>query len=347
MLRFSNSSSDSYFQIQFYRSYSEFKGLPNVPRRLDDLKWPTDNNWHQFALVVDKSSDYWALYNDGVEVLRREIGPNFITEVDSLSLIATGNETVFDEISIFKKPLKQLEIFNFYQKNLAFNSLDCQKRRFKNPQQVVYFNFDDNYFQELENGKINIYDFNESNLNAELEISKDSLLNNENNFYLNIDSGAEIGINSSVLKIKEKPDLSLSFWLKRELTEDSLSSFDIKIFSDNKNIFGLNLENNFFYYFNDLTCQIDEDISSLYLDDNRWHQIVLVYDYYRFELSLYIDGFLKKTMNKNWLDYNVIDKIIFSSEEGSSYLDEISLSLGLIDAFDVSSFYLNKLDLFN
>ncbi|MCK9438871.1 MAG: YiiX/YebB-like N1pC/P60 family cysteine hydrolase [Patescibacteria group bacterium] len=345
-VKFFNSSNDSYFQIQFYRSYSEFRGLPNVPQRLDDLKWPVGDKWHQFALVVDKSSDYWALYNDGVEVLKKDIGPNFISEVDSLALVATGNETIFDEISIFKRPLKPSEISNFHQKNLQLNSLDCQNRRFKKPQQVSYFNFDDNYFQESENDKIIIYDLNESDFNSELEVSKSSLLQDRNNFYLNINSGEEFFINSSIIKIKEKPDLSLSFWLKRNLTENLLSSFNIKLFSDNKNIFGVNLGDNFFYYFNDLLCQVDEDMSSLGLSDDAWHNIVLVYDYYKFELNLYVDGSLKKKINKNWLDYNMIDKIIISSEGNSSYLDEMNLWLGILDGFDINFLYLNKKSLF-
>jgi len=345
-VKFFNSSNNSYFQIQFYRSYSEFRGLPNVPQRLDDLKWPVGNEWHQFALVVNKSSDYWALYSDGVEVLRKNIGPNFITEVDSLALVATGNETIFDEITIFKKPLKQSEILSFYQKNLSFNSFDCQNRRFKEPQQVSYFNFDDNYFQEIENDKIVIYNLSESDLKSELKIDKNFLLQEESNLYLNISSGTEFSINGSIARTKEKPDLSLSFWIKRNSIENLLSSFNLKLVSENKNIFGINLENNLFYHFNDLICQIDEDISNLNLNNNDWHHLVLVYDYYRFELSLYIDGFLRKRVNKNWLDYDLIDKIVISSASGNSYLDEISLWSGVLDGLDVNTVYLNKKTLF-
>lgn len=349
VIRFTNSSNNSYFQIQLSGSYTEIENLPNIfhfPPRLKDLKWPVGNDWHQFAVVINKPLNYWALYNDGQEVLRKEIGPEFINEADGLSLISTGNQVFFDEISVFKKALKPVEISRLHQKNLPFNPLNCQQRRFKELQSAFYFNFDDNYFENLANNRINIYDFNDNNLRAELEINKDSLINDGNNIYLNIEPETEININSFVSKIKDKPDLSLSLWLKREELNNALSSFGLKILSDNKNVFGINLANSFFYYFNDLVCQIDDDLSNLALNDDGWHYLVLVYDYYNFELNLYIDGSLKKTLSRDWLNYELIDKIVLFSEGASSYIDEINLFQGVADISDISSLYLSKKDLF-
>ncbi len=347
VIRFLNSSNDSYFQIQLYGSYSEFKGLPNVSQRLEDLEWPVGSDWHQFALVINKSSDYWSLYSDGVEVLRKNIGSSFITEVDSLSLVATGNETIFDEIVIFKKPLKQSELLNFYKKNLPFNSFDCQNKKFKQAENFSYFNFNDNPFQEIEDDKIIFSDLNKENTNSKLTVDKNFVIQEDNNFYLNIGSSSDFSINNSVVGFKEKQDLSLSLWLKRNMLNNILSPFDLKIISEEKKLFGIKLNNDFFYYFNDLVCQIDENINNLGLNDGNWHHLVLVYDYYRFELNLYIDGFLKKKINKNWLNYEYIDKIIISSQGNHSYLDELSLWWGILDNYDIEKMYLDKKPLFN
>ena len=351
VIKFYNSSNEQYFSVQLYRHYTEFRGFPNTPNRLEYLEWPVDDIWHQFALVVDKGSDYFALYNDGQEVFRGEIGLNFFPDIDSLFLVATGNYTVFDEMAVFKKPLSPEELNQLYNYNLPFNSSDCVNKRFKKPELLSYFNTDDNQREELEDKTI-LYDMAPRASSSQLVLNNNQLNLDRGNYYLLSDDGDDFIVSGFLEQIEYYKDLSLSLWLKKNSDKDlddplSFNQFYLKLVGNNKDVFGINLDNRFNYYFNDLNLTAEDDISDLgFLNDN-WHHLVLVYDSYKFELKIYLDGYLKKTVSRDWLDYEFIENIIISSENGSSYVDEISIWSGVIDDFDAKQLYNSKKMLFN
>ncbi|MFA5420722.1 MAG: LamG-like jellyroll fold domain-containing protein, partial [Patescibacteria group bacterium] len=347
-IKFHNSINSNYFQIQLFPHYTEFRNFPNAPSRMVDLKWLNDNKWHQFALVVDKDLDYWALYRDGVEVLRSKVGLGFFADVDKLSIIPTGEVVGFDEVSIFSQPLKEDEILRIYENNYIFNTIDCADRRFKSPKLISYFNFDDNSAIDLGEGS-SVFNDLVSSSSSRFYVDNKNIFFNKNNFYVGIDSESNFLSESNFSANEEQIDMSVSFWIKNEKSSSqgvNLNYFYLSIMEKGKDVFGVSLLNNFNYYFNGLKLEVDESDFYLPLLDGTWHNLTMVYDSYNFKLNIYIDGVLQRSVVKDWLTFKVLDSFSIISNNSISYIDEVSIWSGVVDSVNALDLFESKKDLF-
>jgi hypothetical protein len=75
-------------------------------------------------------------------------------------------------------------------------------------------------------------------------------------------------------------------------------------------------------------------------NDGLWHHLALVYDSYRYELRLYVDG-EEKNIHRNlpFPTGEIIDRIVVSTNSDSAMIDDLAIWEGALSAAEVSRLF--------
>lgn len=326
-IRFSNSLSDNYFRVKMYPSYTDFVNVPGTGSRDRSVIWPNDDDWHLFTWVVNKAENYWSFYRDGAEVYRVEMGLEMFIEVDNFSIKGDNGYNLMDEIIIYNKALSPSEISQINDYNLPINSVSCQPISSQVPQIINYWSFDE-LLGEVANDIVG-----QSHMTI---LPESRVITGSVNNYIKVSSNfPEILVD--FINPFYNSDLAMAFWWKAEdpTKVDSL----LNLMTSETDIFGLNIiNNNLFYYFNSSNSKIVSE-DNLIPSDGLWHNIVLSYSSYWLKLNLFVDGELKASLSKDWLDSDLISQLIITSSEEDYFLDELSLWDWSLNLADVGTIY--------
>ena len=326
ILKFANlTNSDKQAYIELTPYFTEVYGFPGSQGRLSDLTWPNDNNWHQFSVVVNRSSGYWSLYLDGKEVYSYQyngIMPTFT----SFELGSNQNEIVaVDELSFWDRSLPATELRSINLLNQPFNPYTWPQTQ-KEAKLEHYWSFN-------ENTGI---------------VAKDSV--GSDNLAIQLDKWDMEGRNDSALSVGQGirmtlsdlpvTDFSLSFWWRNTSSPNegrlhvALKNGDRNLMSLTPTIYSAS------FVFNGTGDYILGYETSPIPNDRNWHHLAITYDSYRYLLRFYLDG--EQKMEKQYVklkDGEKINGLEFGQENWPSSLDELKIWSGTLTAAQVLSEY--------
>ena len=309
--------------IEFTPDHTAVTGFPGPNGRLNDVKWPNDNAWHQVSLVVDRINGFLALYLDANEIYRYEYNGIFPL-FKYLEITGTNNyETDFDELSFWNRalPLSELKTINIL--NQPFNPYSWPIPQ-KEAQLIHYWNFDEN------SGGI-AYD----------TASQDDLLvsngqwNIEGKFNSALTVGNTIEANLAGAAVS---DLTLSFWW-RNISYSNEGRLLLSLNSDNNAIMSIKpTPYNSSYSFNGYGESFVSYPVSYIPDDNNWHHLVMTYDSYRYLLKFYVDG--QEEYRREFVRLRAdtkIDGLKIIQENWPSAIDELKIWDGVLFSSQVKA----------
>ncbi len=329
-ISFSNSINNNFFRIKLYPYNTDFYNIPGVPSRINELKWLSDNDWHLFSWVVNKAENYWALYQDGVEVHRVNMGSSLFIPVDTINIKGDNNYNLMDEIVVFNRALSLSEINQINISNLPLNHSACQLKSEPQANLLNYWNFNDN-FSDYSQDLVGSSTFN---------FASSSKYFSSDNGYLQISSAENYNYFANLPNYNfYNQAVSLSLWFKNNLINSSTESI-ISLKCQNNKILGLNITNDdLYYYFNNANFKVNDFSQEIFLANNLWHHLVLLYNPYWLRLSLYIDGNLINNWSHNWLTSCLFDEISMS---GDYSVDKVGLYSGYLKVSDINYIFNNQ-----
>lgn len=204
-----------------------------------------------------------ALYRDGIEVYRIEMGVNKLIDIDTLALKGDNNYNLMDEIALFSRALSESEIMQYFSSDLPLAINDCD---------LLPPDFGQPYIQwDLETEQYSCSRF---------------LGENISNF-------------PAVFGSEYK---SLSFWWKNNSMDNDFN-FSVNLLDPlGENLLGLEFDNNnIYHYFNGWKYETGDKYNNYFFPNDDWHPVILTYDPYFFRLNLYVDGNLIGTWRHFWL----------------------------------------------
>lgn len=298
--------------LEFSPYYTDINGFPGPPGRLNDVKWPNDNKWHQVSLVVDRANGYWALYLDAKEVYRYEY--NGVIPAFKYMYVngRTVNETDFDELSIWNRSLPMSELKTVNILNQPFNPYSWPSQQ-QEAQLIHHWKFDENI------GLFTRDSLSQNEISLSLE-----QWNMEGKFNSALTVGKDIKTKFTESLVT---DLSLSFWWRNISSGNegrprlSLNDYDNSVISliptPYNTIVGFN------GYSNMLTNYIP--------NDNKWHHLAVTYDSYRYLLKFFVDGEEKYQGEYIKLkEGSKIDGLSIVQENWPSAIDELKIWNGVL-----------------
>jgi hypothetical protein len=322
---FNTASDEPSASLEFTPYYTGINGLPGASGRLNDVKWPNDNKWHQVSLVVDRNNGYLSLYLDAKEVYRYEYN-GIIPSFKFVSITGTTvNKTDFDELSFWNRslPLSELKTINILEQPFNPYSWPSQQQE---SQLLHYWNFDEN------TGSV----AKDSLSQQEIAINSDQW-NMEGKFNSALTIGKNINTNFSDQSVT---DLSLSFWW-RNTSSSNEGRLQLSLNGGGSSIMSIKpTPFNASFGFNGYG-EIFIPYPSTYIpNDKNWHHFVLTYDSYRYLLKFYVDGEEKYEREFVKLkDGSKIDGLSIVQENWPSAIDELKVWSGVLFPKQVKAEY--------
>jgi hypothetical protein len=305
--------------------FSALYGLPGQVGRIDSLTWPGGNVWHQFSLVINRSSGYWSLYLDGNEVYSYKyngIIPNF----DSFELSSAQNELVaIEELAIWSRSLPQSELKNIYLLNQPFNPYSWPE-----PQQKAelkhYWSFNENTGL-IAKDLLSSSDINLSLSNWDMEGKNDSAIR----------VGDTIKTNFTSVPVT---DFSLSFWW-RNTSNPNEGRLHLSLKNNEKTLMSLTPTSyNPSFVFNSQGDYLAGYGNPLIPGDNNWHHLALTYDSYRSILKFYLDG--EEKISREYIKLQSgeqLNALEIMQENWPSAVDELKIWSGTLSSKEVLAEY--------
>lgn len=302
--------------LEFTPYYTSIHGFPGPSGRIDDIKWPNDNQWHQVSVVVDREKLYWALYIDAKEVYRYEysgIIPTF-EYMDIKGIM--GNSTDFDELSFWNRslPISELKTINIL--NQPFNPYTWPSTQ-EEAELIHYWNFDEN-----------------AGSSANDTISSEKMAVSPDQWNMEGASSSALTIGNKVETAFEKSyvnDLSLSFWW-RNISSENEGRLELSLKENDNTILSFRpTPYNSSFGFN--TCGgVFIQYPGFYIpNDKQWHHFALTYDSYRYLFKFYVDGvekYVKECIKLG--DGRFINALKINPENYPSAVDEIKIWNGVL-----------------
>lgn len=323
----SNGNSNESVVISIESGMSEIAGLPGIAwRNYDHNFWP-DENWHLFTLVANSAESYWAIYQDGEEVYRRDI-LGFLPNFNHLEFGGTNGFLALDEFSVWDRSLTKAEINFIHQAKLPFYpSLPLAP-----VVPAVLTNF---------------YSFDENLGDTAHDAVGTNHLSLDYNFWY---SNGRIGgyifqdqrqmlITTPLAEIAGS-DLSLTFWW-RNRSHPNEGRVRLTLNHDNKAMFGLVA--GYYrpaYLFNGEYGVISEGADKTIPYDDAWHHLALSYSARDYVLNFYVDGELKFSRPYIWIaPGEEINKLEIVLENYEIDLDELGIWRGTLSAREVQNIF--------
>lgn len=304
-------------------------GLPNSASRYYKPV-PFDSSWHRATLVVDQSADYWAVYIDGREIVKENFWADLPT-VSSLEISGDCGPYLLDELAVWNRSLSPEEIMTDYVIDAPYSP--TLNREPQQPPSLFHF-----------------WDFTEdSGLvaadsvgSSPLSVASNSWTGrSHDNYAINTDMQQEYAAN--LAEPLASQDISLTFWWHNG-SYPTVGRANIFL-QDNKNtnLFSLLANSDRLgYWFNGSYGYLTPAQGSYLPNDNDWHHLALVYDSYRFKLSLYVDGEEKATTSMIWWpDDKQITKLKVGTDSYGAAIDELGLWEGALTAGQIKEIYTN------
>lgn len=273
-----NSQTDEFVKIKLYFDSTDFYNIPNTPPRDYSLIWPNDNEWHLFAWTLNKAENYIALYRDGFEVYRVDMGVHRLPDLDTFVLRGDNNYSLVDEVAIFSRALSEMEINEYYWSGMPLALRNCA---------LLPPEFGQPYIKwPLESSEYSCSRFLGENIS---------------------DFPAVFGAESK----------SMSFLWKNNTMSNDFNFLISLVDSVGENIFGLEFDkNNIYHYFNGFKYETGDKYNNYFSPNDVWHPVVLTYDPYPFRFNLYIDGNLIGSWRHFWQkDPDISSLKIFSDSK--------------------------------
>ena len=308
------------------------EGLPNSKWRYYPIIPFNDNLWHKATLVVNQAEDYWAVYLDDKQV----IAESFFARLPSMTNIEIGGDcgsVLIDELAIWSRALGDTEIAANYQADAPFSPLAA--RPYQSAAQLIHF-----------------WDFSEdaglvakdSIGHSDLPVSADSWIGrSHDNYALKTSYGKSFSVNLN--PTLNSSDMSLAFWWRNN--DDSTGDGRADIYltagtpSDTK-LFALMAGNvRVSDWFNGGFNILAEGLDKAIPNDHSWHHLVLTYDSYRYQLTLYEDGEEKASLYLIWMPLGTELKNLTVTTDGpSAEIDDLGIWQGRLSAAQVKEIYL-------
>jgi hypothetical protein len=308
------------------------KGLPETAGRYYLPELAFDSNWHQVSLVVNQGADYWAVYIDGQEIIRKIFFAN-LPIFSQVEMSDDNGSAVFDELIFWNRPLSSSEVLNDYLLGAPYAPEEERE-----PQKVAKL--------------IHSWDFTEDTGSTAQDSLSSSILNidssswtghSHNNYALALFNGQNYVLNFDNPLISQ--DLSLAFWW-RNVSHSNEGRSNVYLTGGEGgeyNILALMASDyRLGYWFNNehgvLTEGLDEGIPN----DGLWHHLALIYDSYRYKLNFYVDGEIAADASLVRLkDGEEISGLRINDDNFNSAIDDLNIYSGVLSPNQVKELYLS------
>lgn len=311
------------------------EGLPRSAWRYFGAPVSDNNDWHHFALVVNRPEHYWAAYFDGVEKYRQvfiETMPNNFSYLEFLSGIGSIS---IDELAIWGRALTPAEIAEHFYFPAPFSPIASRLPQL--PAQLKYFwDFNEGHKLVNEGGGRSAIDLNTGSV---LDLPENPWVWRgwENTGIIN-----RWGKNLTVSFPEQlaRKDLSLAFWWRSRFYPQEGRSL-VSLEFNNGSKFGLAPDlyrRNF--YFNDQHGVFSDGQNIDFPFDEAWHHLAMTYDSYRYQLKFYVDGEEKKSLPFFWIKENELPTgLSIKSELNSVELDDLGIWEGTLTPGQIKKIY--------
>jgi len=319
------------FSVILTRNLATLEGFPNSSWRYYK-EVPFDELWHQATVVVDQSQDYWAVYIDGEEIIREVFMAN-LPVLSTIDIKGDLTSAVVDEIAVWHRSLAPEEVRTNYLAGAPYYPIT--QRSFQAAPELLHF------WQFAEDTGTSTID-EVASLSMTLDSSQWSARVHDN-YAIATSMGLPI---SAALNIPlETKDFSVAFWWRNSSFPNE-GRADIMFYDnspDKKTLFGL--EANYYrlgYYYNQEYGIFTKELDLGLPYDDNWHHVAMVYDSYRYRLSLYVDGVEVMFKPYIWLpDWSTIGSLDISTKYYQALLDDFRIYKGALNISDIQEIYTN------
>ena len=321
-------NSGSYSSIIFDENFTELCGFPGGCERIDDLKWPGDNLWHQAALVVNSPEDYLEIYLDGQVVYHRDFQAIFSKNFDAFRFYGGNGWTDVDETATFSRALSATELEEIYLADKPFSPYMSREEQ-KPFELLAYFSFDERQDAKALDSLGTDY----FNLPSEGLWIKDGYKNGA----IFLDNSSAINVSANInSRMIATEDISISFFYQNRNAPDQ-SRLGVRLDGELGNILGLYpMENRLSYDFSGVSY-IYEPPDGVFPIDNNWHHMAYVYDSYKYQLNFYVDGQLKMQKLLPWFKPDIIKEVYISNGWNAPGIDELKIWRGVLNEKNIAS----------
>ncbi|MFA5163159.1 MAG: LamG-like jellyroll fold domain-containing protein [Patescibacteria group bacterium] len=325
--RLSNGNGNENLEISLESGMSEIAGLPGIAwRNYDHNFWP-DEDWHLFTLVSNSADGYWAIYQDGEEIYRRDVSGS-LPSFNHLEFGGTNGFLAVDEFSVWNRALGAGEISLISQARLPF---------YPSPPLSPY----------VPAVLTNFYSFDENLGDTAHDAVGTNHLSLAHNFWY---SNGKVGgyifqdqrqtLITSPLADITGSDLSLTFWW-RNRSHPNEGRVKLALNHDDKAMFGIVA--GYYrpaYIFNGEYGIISEGEDKTIPYDDNWHHLALTYSARDYALNFYVDGRLKFSRPYIWIaPGEEINKLEIVLENYEVDLDELGVWRGTLSAEEVKNIF--------
>lgn len=321
-------NSGSYSSIIFDENFTELCGFPGGCERIDDLKWPGDNLWHQVALVVNSPEDYLEIYLDGQVVYHRDFQAIFNKNFDAFRFYGGNGWTDVDETATFSRALSATELEEIYLADKPFSPYMSREEQ-KPLELLAYFSFDERQdTKALDSLGTDYFSLPSENLWI-----KDGYRNGA----IFLDNSSAINVSANInSRMIATEDISISFFYQNRNAPDQ-SRLGVRVDGESGNILGLYpMENRLSYDFSGVSY-IYEPPGGVFPIDNNWHHMAYVYDSYKYQLNFYVDGQLKMQKLLPWFKPDTIREVYISNGWNAPGIDELKIWRGVLNEENIAS----------
>ncbi len=325
----------SSYEITISEELLTIAGLPNSAWRYYEktVYEKSKLDWHHLALTVDQSAGVWRVYHNGKKLVEEQFAQTLISNFRQVKISGSGR-LAFDELTLWSSSLSATEVKEMYDNELIFAPY-TQREPQAEPALQYYWDFNEHY--ENVNGV---------STNQAIDQIKGAVIDLPDNSYAwwgsdNTVLVSKYGkyLDSNLIEPFFSRDLTMAFWWRNAsgISDDRTA---IILGNQGRRLFGLQIcqsQRRFFYNGHDGALTLgDNDLPN----DSNWHHFTLSYDSYRYQLSLYIDGQLKKTLPYIWLaNSESLTKLEIYNEGKEGQIDDLALFTGALSSKQVARLY--------
>ncbi len=313
----------------------QLEGLPNSNWRYWGAPVFSDDNWHQFTLVVNKDEGYWAAYFDNQEKYKQAFVQTLATNFSSIELSGDMGSVSVDEFAIWNRPLTFSEIKANLELAAPFSPLTDRVAQIA-PELKYFWNFDEG--SELVNDSGGMQAVDEIK-NLKIDLPENSWVwRGTNNTGIINKWGNNLGVDlPAALKTK---DMSLAFWWRSNFYPNEGRSL-VSLKKGTSNQLGLSPDQvRRSFYFNGQDGIFSEGGGIDLPYDELWHHFAVTYDSYRYSLDFYIDGQKKTSRPFVWVkDGQNPNRLEINSELNSVEMDDLGIWEGALSTSSVLKIY--------
>jgi len=307
------------------------EGLPNSLWRYFSPEIIFDESWHQATLVVNQAGDYWSVYIDGQEIIRENFFAN-LPIFTQLEMFDTNGPAIFDELSIWNRPLEPVEILDNYLSDAPYSPIAIRDPQLA-AELIHSWKFEENA------GLTALDSLSPTVLNVDLNSWTGRL---HNNYSLGLSNGNNYSLNFNDPLISQ--DLSLTFWWRnRSYPDGGRTNIFLEGGSNNTNILALLADDyRLGFWFNGQYGILAEGLNTAIPYDDAWHHLALVYDSYRYKLNFYVDGINKASSSLIRLaDGEAITGLKITDDNFNTEIDDLNIYAGALSQAQVNRLYLD------